>query len=504
MSKETAKVSAEPGKKGKSKMSDAVSGTEAIRTWDDHKIGTEALANKFKTNKDNGLSEGAAKELLKEYGENALTKKEAVPWYCLFLHEMIGFFSLLLWFGSALCFIGFIIQTDKEDLSNLYLGIVLAVVTFLTGCFSYAQSSKSAEMMAQFENFIPPIAYVIRDGKETKIDAKLIVPGDIVMVKGGENIPCDICIFRSNEMKVNNASLTGESEDIQIDPDLEPVNNIFETKNVAFFGTQCTAGSGTGICFRTGDATVIGQIANLASSAESAETPLSIEIERFIKIISGVAISLGVIFFIFGIIYEYDIITNLVFAIGIIVANVPEGLLATVTVSLALTAQRMAGKMVLVKNLESVETLGSTSCICSDKTGTLTQNRMTVSHLFFNRQTLDASVNYQQHQRNAEKEKPEDKYIAQYDAKDPAFLSLVQAIVLGTYTIFNYDPSDDEAKQLYARINRVAVSSLEGKDLPEADNKEMKARLKAAEANMLYTLRHCKGDASETGLVQFA
>jgi sodium/potassium-transporting ATPase subunit alpha len=417
---------------------------------------------------------------------------------------MIGFFSLLLWFGSALCFIGFIIQTDKEDLSNLYLGIVLAVVTFLTGCFSYAQSSKSAEMMAQFENFIPPIAYVIRDGKEEKVDAKSIVPGDVVMVKGGENIPCDICIFKSNEMKVNNASLTGESEDIQIDPDLEPVNNIFETKNVAFFGTQCTAGSGTGICFRTGDATVIGQIANLASSAESAETPLAIEIERFIKIISAVAISLGVIFFIFGIIYEYDIITNLVFAIGIIVANVPEGLLATVTVSLALTAQRMAGKMVLVKNLESVETLGSTSCICSDKTGTLTQNRMTVSHLYFNRQTVDASVNWQHHQRNALKEKPEDKYVAQYDVKDPAFLSLVQAIVLGTYTIFNYDPSDDEAKQLYARINKVSVTSLEGTDLSESDNKEMKARLKAAESQMLYQLRHCKGDASETGLVQFA
>ena len=136
---------------------------------------------------------------------------------------MLGFFSLLLWFGSALCFIGYILQEDKEDKANLYLGYVLAGVTFITGVFSYAQSSKSAEMMAQFENFIPPIAYVIRDGKETKIDAKFIVPGDLVMVKGGENVPCDICIVRSNEMKVSNASLTGESEDIQIDPDLEPV-----------------------------------------------------------------------------------------------------------------------------------------------------------------------------------------------------------------------------------------------------------------------------------------
>jgi len=427
-----------------------------------------------------------------------------VPWYILFLKEMIGFFSLLLWFGSALCFIGFIIQVDKEDKSNLYLGIVLAAVTWLTGCFSYAQTSKSAEMMAQFENFIPPVATGVRDGRVQQIDAKTIVPGDVVEVKGGENIPCDICLFKANEMKVNNASLTGESEDIQIDPDLEPLANIFETKNVAFFGTQCTAGSGTGICFRIGDQTVIGQIANLASSAEAAETPLAIEIHRFILIISAVAISLGVIFFIFGVIYEYDIITNLVFAIGIIVANVPEGLLATVTVSLALTAQRMAGKMVLVKNLESVETLGSTSCICSDKTGTLTQNRMTVSHMFFNRKTVDCSTNYQAYERNLKLEKPDDKMKPDYELSDAGFQALVQAVVLGTYTIFDYNPSNDEAKQLYGRLRKVAVASLEGKDLDEADAREMKQRLKCAEEKLLYIHRHCKGDASETGLVQFS
>jgi sodium/potassium-transporting ATPase subunit alpha len=139
--------------------------------------------------------------------------------------------------------------------------------------------------------------------------------------------------------------------------------------------------------------------------------------------------------------------------IGIIVANVPEGLLATVTVSLALTAQRMAGKYVLVKNLESVETLGSTSCICSDKTGTLTQNRMTVSHMYYNRCTVDASINLQVFERNLLKPKEErdSKLELGYDPNDKAFRSLVQAIVLGTYTIFQYDPTDEECKQLYAR-----------------------------------------------------
>jgi sodium/potassium-transporting ATPase subunit alpha len=142
-------------------------------------------------------------------------------------------------------------------------------------------------------------------------------------------------------MKVNNASLTGESEELLRIPE-EKAKNIFESPNVGFFGTACTSGNGVGIVFKTGDSTVIGQIANLASSAETSETPLSIEIERFIKFISTIAVSLGVIFFILGFIYGYDAITNLIFMIGIIVANVPEGLLVTVTVCLALTAKKMA------------------------------------------------------------------------------------------------------------------------------------------------------------------
>lgn len=172
-------------------------------------------------------------------------------------------------------------------------------------------------------------------------------------------------------MKVNNSSLTGESEELERNPESKH-KNIFESPNVAFFGTSCTNGYGYGIVFKTGDNTLIGQIANLAESAETQETPLHMEIDRFIRVISLIAISLGILFFALGFIYGYNAITNLIYMIGIIVANVPEGLLVTVTLSLALTAKKMSERMVLVKNLEAVETLGSTSCICSDKTGTLT------------------------------------------------------------------------------------------------------------------------------------
>ncbi len=262
--------------------------------------------------------------------------------------------------------------------------------------------------MASFKNFIPKEALVLRDGVTGKKEAKYLVPGDIITIKAGDSIPADCILITANEMKVNNASLTGESEDILREVDVK-TSNIFESPNVAFFGTMCTGGTGMGMVFKTGDSTVIGRIAGLASSADTQQTTLGKDIDKFITIISTIAILLGVIFFFIGVGIGYPIITNIIFAIGIIVANVPEGLLATVTVSLALTAKRMASKFVLVKNMEAIETLGSSSCICSDKTGTLTQNRMTVSHMFFNRSIVDASTNYEIFKRIEEKSKNEQK-----------------------------------------------------------------------------------------------
>ena len=222
----------------------------------------------------------------------------------------------------------------------------------------------------------------------TRIESKYLVPGDIVHIKGGDNIPADIVLFEVSEMKINNASLTGESEDLLRKVDGREAN-ILESANVAFFGTMCTDGSGKGIVIRIGDDTVIGRIATLTTSTTAKDTPLTNDINNLIHIISTRAFGIGISFFIFGMFY-YDIVSNIIFAIGIIVANVPEGLLATVKVALALTAKRMAAKKVLVKNVQSVETLGSTSCICSDKTGTLTQNRMTVSQLWYNLQVVEA------------------------------------------------------------------------------------------------------------------
>merc|ERR1711935_988471 len=187
----------------------------------------------------------------------------------------------------------------------------------------------------------------------------------------------------------------GESEPQTRTPEFTHENPL-ETKNLAFFSTNAVEGTAKGIVVAIGDDTVMGRIAGLVSGLESGDTPIAKEIAHFIHIITGVAVFLGVTFFIIAFILGYHWLDAVIFLIGIIVANVPEGLLATVTVCLTLTAKRMASKNCLVKNLEAVETLGSTSTICSDKTGTLTQNRMTVAHMWFDNQIIEADTSEDQ------------------------------------------------------------------------------------------------------------
>merc|ERR1711963_1275999 len=197
----------------------------------------------------------------------------------------------------------------------------------------------------------------------------------------------------------------GESEPQARTPEFTHENPL-ETKNLAFFSTNAVEGTCVGMVVNIGDNTVMGRIAGLASGLASDQTPIAKEIAHFIHIITGVAVFLGVSFFIIAFILGYNWLDAVIFLIGIIVANVPEGLLATVTVCLTLTAKRMASKNCLVKNLEAVETLGSTSTICSDKTGTLTQNRMTVAHMWFDDAIAEADTSEDQSGKSAYKTKP--------------------------------------------------------------------------------------------------
>lgn len=352
---------------------------------DDHKIDISEFYKRHEVNPKTGLSSAEAKRRLERDGPNELTPPPTTPEWIKFCQQLFGGFSTLLWIGSILCFIAYFLESRTNPNAmkdNLYLGIVLASVVIITGIFSYFQERKASNIMDSFKNLVPDQANVLRDGKLQTINARDVVVGDVIQVKGGDRIPADIRVIEAAGMKVDNSSLTGESEPQARTPEYTHENPL-ETKNIAFFSTNCNEGSATGVIILCGDNTVMGRIATLASGLDTGDSPIAKEIEHFIHIITGVAVFLGVTFFGLSFLLGYDFISAVVFLIGIIVANVPEGLLATVTVCLTLTAKRMAKKNCLVKNLEAVETLGSTSTICSDKTGTLTQNRMTVAHMWF-------------------------------------------------------------------------------------------------------------------------
>lgn len=242
--------------------------------------------------------------------------------------------------------------------------------------------------MNSFKNMNTITVSVIRNGQPKVIEITELVKGDVVKVKIGEKIPADIRMISSNDLDVDNSPLTGETHAIRLGETCgeNGRNNPLEALNIAFFSTLCIKGSGTGVVIQTGASTYMGRIADLTSSAENEETTLQKEVSDFVHKIAAVAISTGVAFFIAAVAIGYPIIVNFGLAVGIVVSNVPEALPTTVTVSLAFIAKKMFTKRILVKNLQSVETLGSITCICSDKTGTLTQNKMTVVHVWYDLQ----------------------------------------------------------------------------------------------------------------------
>merc|ERR1712038_1168647 len=365
---------------------------------DVHKVDVDVLCKRFNTNVEQGLTDSQAAKGLVEHGKNELTPPPTTPEWVKFCQCLFSGFSLLLWLGAVLCFLAYGIQAsayEEPPDDNLYLGIVLSAVVTVTGIFSYYQESKSAKIMEGFKNLVPQYAVARRDGEKVTITAAELTLGDIVEIKFGDRVPADLRVIEARGFKVDNSSLTGESEPQTRSPEFTNENPL-ETRNLAFFSTNAVEGTCVGMVVNIGDNTVMGRIAGLASGLEGGQTPIAKEIAHFIHIITGVAVFLGVTFFIIAFILGYNWLDAVIFLIGIIVANVPEGLLATVTVCLTLTAKRMASKNCLVKNLEAVETLGSTSCICSDKTGTLTQNRMTVAHMWFDNKIQEADTSEDQ------------------------------------------------------------------------------------------------------------
>lgn len=326
---------------------------------------------------ENGLSEQVASSRLKECGANILeeTGKESI--IKKYLRQFRNLFSILLTVGAILSLIGEYLDPGQ---GNLYIGIALVGVVILNGTFTFIQEYQAEKTMESFRQLLPPHARVLRDGKVRDILASELVVGDIILLEEGDKVPADGRLIETNALKVDNSAITGESE-----PQLRSLEcthpNMLECRNMVFSGTLVQSGNGKAVIFATGQNTQIGSLATLTQQTSGVDTPIRREINYFIKVISAIAISLGIVFFILAFLLQNIFLASLIFAIGIIVANVPEGLLPTVTLALSLASKRMASRNALVKQLESVETLGSTTVICTDKTGTLTQNRMAVNSI---------------------------------------------------------------------------------------------------------------------------
>ncbi|XP_022907942.1 sodium/potassium-transporting ATPase subunit alpha-like [Onthophagus taurus] len=358
---------------------------------DDHIISLDELCERHTTDPINGLHSMVAEERLRINGPNCLELPKGKSSWAILAAYMFGGFSMLLWLGAFLSFVGFVVtylKTYEMEEEHLYLAGLLITINLVTGFFGFYQESANASVMLGFQRMMPKAARVIRDGQLHEIPCEELVLGDLVFVEAGSCVPADIRIITSNVLKVDNSSITGESEP-QLRTPAATDKNPLETSNLAFYSTNVVEGSGYGIIVACGKATLMGHIAGLASTLVAQITPIQREINFFIKIITCLALLAGGLCFVLALTLGYDIFMAFVFCISIIVANVPEGLMVTLTASLTLTAKRMARKNCLVKNLQAIETLGSTSVICSDKTGTLTQNRMTVSHFYYDDKIVD-------------------------------------------------------------------------------------------------------------------
>ncbi|MGM5483471.1 MAG: cation-translocating P-type ATPase [Nanobdellota archaeon] len=344
-----------------------------------HKIPLKKLFSEIRTS-EKGLSQEEASKRIKEKGKNKLTEKKDTPQIIKFLLQFKNFFSILLLIGAGLSFISDYISPGQ---GSDYIGWALLGVTVLNALFTYLQEFKAEQAMKSFKNLMTTKVTVIRDGKEKEIDSENLVPGDIFLLREGDKIPADARIIECFNLKVDHSTLTGESE-----PQLRSLkwtnDDPILSRNMIFSGTLVQNGSGKAVVLNTGDDTKIGQIATMTRSVEKKQTHMQLQLAKFIKIISSIAITLGFIFFLLGFLQGNTFWVNMVFAIGIIVANVPEGLLPTVTLTLSIAAQKMAKKNALVKNIDSIETLGSLTTICSDKTGTLTKNILSVNSFYMN------------------------------------------------------------------------------------------------------------------------
>jgi sodium/potassium-transporting ATPase subunit alpha len=326
-----------------------------------------------------GLSEHEARRRLQEYGPNRVEEVSEQRLLPGFIKQFTLFFALILWLAATLAFIA---EWNEPGQGMALLGYAIIGVIVINGVFSFWQEYRAQEAVAALRNLLPHQVKAMRDGAIRQIPAAELVPGDVILLADGDAIPADCRLLEAFGVRVNNATITGESLSSARNSGHSAEDEAQNSRNVLLAGTTMVSGEAKALVYATGMHSEFGKIAHMTQVMGASLSPLQLEIMRLSRFIAVLSVLIGVLFFLIGQWLDLPFWLNFIFAIGIVVANVPEGLLPTVTLALAMASQRMAKKNVLVRHLPAVETLGSTTVICTDKTGTLTQNRMTVKKLF--------------------------------------------------------------------------------------------------------------------------
>jgi cation-transporting P-type ATPase F len=345
--------------------------TVANTSW--HELHVGEVAGLLETDLLSGLSAAEVKSRLKKYGPNKITEKGGTPAWRRFLLQ----------FHQPLIYILLVASGLTLSLGEFVDGSVIFGVVFILGIIGYIQETKAEDAIHALTKMVVAEATVRRDGRKQRVPSVELVPGDIVLLHRADRVPADLRLFQVRGLQIDESALTGESLPVRkhVDPlVLETV--LADRKNLAYAGTLVTRGQAEGVVWATGDKTETGRIARLISEAIELSTPLTLKIAQFSRILLWLILGLAAFAFAVGVWRGEKAVDMFVAAVALAVGAIPEGLPAALTITLAVGVARMARRRAIIRKLPAVETLGSTTVICSDKTGTLTENKMTVQEIY--------------------------------------------------------------------------------------------------------------------------
>ena len=343
--------------------------------------GISQVEKELQTNINEGLTEEQVKANYEKYGMNELRQKKKKSLFVKFLEQFKDFMIIVLIIAAIVS--GAVGIAEGEGITDT---IIILIVVILNAIIGVVQESKAEKSLEALQKLSAHASKVMRNGKVTVVQSRELVPGDVVVLDTGDYVPADLRIVESSNLKSQEASLTGES--VPVDKNTETIDDekvsLGDRTNMLFSSSLITYGRGKGIVVETGMNTEVGKIAKIINDTEGTATPLQIKLNKLGKTLGIAALAICIVIFLIGIAYGKNVIDMFMTAVSLAVAAIPEGLAAVSTIVLAIGVQRMVKKNAIIKKLPAVETLGSATVICSDKTGTLTQNKMTVQKVFVN------------------------------------------------------------------------------------------------------------------------